>query len=221
LEIPALGLIIWDSGMGARSQMIPKFKVRICFLCLFAGRSAALYAQTPSPTPSPAPVQASTLLARSLAALTNGNSVQDTTLQGTANYTLGSTQGTGPATLQALGHLLSSLTLNLTGGQQGEIQNGAQAAWIGANGQQDLEALQNSLYPAAWFFPALSVGGFLQDASYSASFVGAEQFNGAQVNHVRISWTVSGTGDPATMSLLSQLSTSDLYLNATTQLPPP
>jgi hypothetical protein len=198
--------------------MISKFRVRtffICFICLIAGLFAALYAQTPSP----APVQVSTLLAGSVAALTGGNSIQDTTLQGTANYTLGSTQDTGPATLQALGHVLSSLTLNLTGGQQGEIQNGAQAAWIGANGQQNLEALQNSLYPAAWFFPALSVGGFAQDSNYSASFVGAEQFNGARVNHLRITWTVPGTGDPGTMALLSQLSTTDLYLNATTQLP--
>jgi hypothetical protein len=101
-------------------------------------------------------VQVGALLVASMAALTGGNAVQDVTLQGTANYTAGSTQSTGPATLEALGHLQSSLMLSLASGQQGEIQNGAQAAWIGTNGQQNLEALQNSLYPAAWFFPALA-----------------------------------------------------------------
>jgi hypothetical protein len=78
-------------------------------------------------------------------------------VQADANYVAGSDEESGSATLEALGDLESRVVLNLSGGQRTQIQNGQQAASVGANGQQQILPLHNSLNPAAWFFPALLV----------------------------------------------------------------
>jgi hypothetical protein len=110
----------------------------------------------------------------------------------------GSDEESGPATLEALGHLDSLVVLNLSGGQRQQVQNGSQAASTGPDGQQQLAPLLNSLNPAAWFLPALVIEGLLQDPSYSVTYSGIEDLNGASVRHFQA---------------------FDLYLDATTFLP--
>ena len=154
-----------------------------------------------------------------MAALTHGTVVTDAKLQGNVNYVAGSDEESGPATLEALGHLESLVVLNLSGGQRQQVQNGSQAASTGPDGQQQLAPLHNSLNPAAWFFPALVVEGLLQDPSYSVTYTGVEDLNGESVRHFQATRTPPGQGDAATMQLLLQLASFDLYLDATTFLP--
>jgi hypothetical protein len=55
----------------------------------------------------PSATQAATVLSQSLAALTHGTVVTDAKLQGNVSYVAGSDDESGPATLEALGHLES------------------------------------------------------------------------------------------------------------------
>jgi hypothetical protein len=167
----------------------------------------------------PGATQATALLAQSLAALTHGTAVTGVKVQADANYVAGSDEETGSATLEALGDLESRVVLNLSGGQRTQIQNGQQAASVGANGQQQILPIHNSLNPAAWFFPALLVQGLIQDPSYSVAYVGQETLNGASVQHLRATRTVPGKSDPATAALLLELTSFDLYLDPATFLP--
>jgi hypothetical protein len=162
----------------------------------------------------PSATKAAILLSQSLAALTHGTAVTDAKLQANVNYIAGSDEESGPATLEALGHLESLVVLNLSGGQRQQIQNGIQAASTGPDGQPQLAPLHNSLNPAAWFFPALLIEGLIQDTSYSVTCVGAENLNGASVQHLRAVRTLPGHGDAATMSLLLDLTGFDLYLDS-------
>lgn len=100
----------------------------------------------------PSTTQATALLAQSLAALTRGTAVADVQLQANVNYVAGSDEETGPATLEALADLESRVALSLSGGQRTWIQNGVRASYAGANGQQQILPLHNSLNPAPWFF---------------------------------------------------------------------
>jgi hypothetical protein len=45
--------------------------------------------------------------------------------------------------------------------------------------------LHNSLSWAPWFFPALAVGGLVQDPSFTVSYVGQETDAGLTVQHLR------------------------------------
>lgn len=129
--------------------------------------------------------QGVTLAAQSLAALTRGTVVTDAKLQGDVSFASGSDEETGPVTLEASGDLESRVDLSLSGGQRLLIQNGTQATWTGPDGRTHPEALHNSLSWAPWFFPALAVGGLVQDPSFTVSYVGQETDAGLTVQHLR------------------------------------
>ena len=192
-------------------MMILNPKVPVALLALAVGYSAAAYAGTSG--------QATALLARSLAALSSGQTIRDVKLQGAVNYVAGSDEETGPATLEAAGDVQNRVVLNLSGGQRTQIQNGVLASSTGPDGQTQLLPLHNSLNPAAWFFPALLVQGLLQDPSYSVTYDGIEDLNGASAHHFSAVRAPSGQGDAQTMALLGQLSAFDLYLGTGTLLP--
>ncbi len=143
----------------------------------------------------------------------------DAKLQANVNYAAGSDEESGSATLEALGHLDSLVALNLSGGERQQVQNGSQAASSGPDGQQQVAPLHNSLNPAAWFFPALFVEGLIQDASYSVTYVGAENLDGASVQHLQAVRAMPGQGDAGTLDLLLRLTAFDLYIDAGTFLP--
>jgi hypothetical protein len=191
--------------------MMANLKTRIFSLCLLTACGASLLPASDA--------QSTALLAASFAALSGTKSIQDAKLSGNVNYIAGSDEESGPATLEASGYFESRVTLNLSGGQRLSIQNGTQAAWTGPDGQLHPQALHNSLNWAAWFFPALAIGGVIQDPSYSATYIGLEAYAGSPAQHLRIVRQPPGRGDPATMALLLQLSSADLYLDPSTLLP--
>jgi hypothetical protein len=129
-----------------------------------------------------------TLAAQCLAALTHGTAVTDAKLEGNASFTSGADQESGPATLEASGHLESRVALSLSGGSRLLIQNGTEASWSGPDGQTHLQALHNSLDWAVWFFPALAISGVVQDPTYTASYIGAETYEGVSVQRICCKW---------------------------------
>jgi len=163
--------------------------------------------------------QAAVLISESLAALTHGQALTDVKIDATATYTAGSDEESGPAILEASGHLASRVTLYLSAGQRLQIQDGISAAWSGLDGVAHAQALQNSLGWAAWFFPALGIGGLAQDSTYTVTYIGPETYAGTPVQHLSAVRHLSGQGDPATMSLLLSLTSTDVYLDGSSLLP--
>src|SRR5579872_4149779 len=154
--------------------------------------------------------QALAFAAQAMAALTGGNTITDVTLTGNATRTVGSDQGSGPATLYAKGTAESRLDLSLSNGKRSEIRNsssGALGEWIDSNGSPHLFAPANCLTDAAWFFPTLSSLALANSQNQTLSYIGLETLNGASVQHLRSVWS----GD--------SLTTMDFYLDAISFLP--
>ncbi len=174
-----------------------------------------LHAQTQSTQPNPQLV-----LQSSLRVLAGTVSVTDTKLLAAVNYTAGSDVETGTAELEASGfdELLSVLTL--PSGTQTLVRQGMAEALTGADGQVQIAALHNSLYPAPWFMPALLVQGWLLPANnVTLGSATNEVRNGQNVIHIDAYRLPVGQLDALTGSYLVQASTADLYLDATTLLP--
>lgn len=172
-------------------------------------------AQTTAPVSDPSAVA---LANQALQALTGGTAVQDITFQGSANYTIGSNQQTGAATLVARGPLESLLTLSLPAGQRKEFRNGAAGVIVGSDGAAHAMAANNCYVDADWFFPALSLAALATDPTLIVTLVGPETHNGQQVQHLTLFHYPAGQS-PSMTSLVQRVSRMDLYLDATSLLP--
>lgn len=165
--------------------------------------------------------QALALLNAAVAALDVTTTVTDATLQANVGYTAGSDSESGPATLQAkissLGNE-SNLALTLSGGQRQEIRNGIAGVWVGIDGQPHAMATHNCFTDAVWFFPGLSLQAAVADPGVGMAYVGLENLGSASVQHIQLSRLLPGQTADLTSSIQT-LSTTDLYLDATSSLP--
>jgi hypothetical protein len=155
------------------------------------------------------------LAAQSIAALTGGSAISDVTLTGSVVWN-GSDAGT--ATLKALGIFESRMDLTLSSGMRTEIRDAqtgtAIGEWANPDSTAGRSAFQNCQTDAVWFFPAL--GSLTVGPNVVLSYIGQETRSGETVQHIR-SYTYSSTPPPGIS--MQQLSTMDLYLDATTFLP--
>ena len=165
--------------------------------------------------------QAVVLTTKAVSALNGTTSVTDVAVQATANYTAGSDEETGTATLLAKAGE-SRVTLTLSGGQRVEVRNNSsgapQGSWSGPDGVWHAMALHNCWTDTGWFFPALSFEAALNDPQVAIVYVGLESREGLSVQHVQFSRLVPGQSSNAT-ALIQQLSTTDVYLDAVSYLP--
>jgi hypothetical protein len=186
---------------------------------------AALFLVVPSafpqsnPTPTTSAPQAAALASQALASLIGTAQVNDVTLTGSGTRTAGSDVESGSVSLKALGTSQSRLDFSVASGTRSEIRDlnssaAPQGFWIGLDGSVHSMANQNCVTDAAWFFPPFSVLSQLSNTNLVASYVGQETKNGAAVQH--LSFAVQN-GD--TTGLSQQLSTEDIYLDASSYLP--
>lgn len=170
-----------------------------------------------SQSPPPSDPQALSYAAKSIAAITGGNSISDVTLTGNVTW---SGTDTGTATLMALGTGESRMDLALGSGTRTEIrdaQTGTQLGkWVNPDSSSGPYASQNCSTDAVWFFPAL--GSLAAGSNVVLSYIGQETRNGSAVQHIQsyiyaANWPSGVTPSP------QQLSTMDFYLDATTFLP--
>ncbi len=162
--------------------------------------------------------QAFALVNQAIKALDGQAVINDVVLEGTLSFTAGSDEETGSATFEGKVGNKSKVVLNLNGGQRQEIRSGQAGAWIGADQQKHLIALDNGLTDAVWFFPGLSLQAALANPTLAMSYVGEETREGLAVQHLRLSRVIPGQSAAAT-ALIQALSTMDLYLDATSSLP--
>lgn len=157
------------------------------------------------------------ILQRSLAAMAPSAAVADAKLEGTARYTAGSGDESGPAVLEAAGTSESRVTLSLTSGQRLEIRSDGQGAWATGDGVEHAMALHNCWAPGNWFAPAALLRGLIA-GGYTLSYSGREEIGGAAVEHI-VSSAPAGAQSGGESAVIQQLSSLDIYLDAATYLP--
>ena len=177
--------------------------------------AAAQTSQTVQPATSSSDATAVLLAQKSIAALTGGTPVTDVTLNGNVISTLSSAYDSGTATLQAKGLAESRVDMNLSSGSRSDVRSAATGVPSGAwqrNGSGPVAYAQHNCWTdAAWFFPPLSALTQTANAGFVFSYIGAEQHNGVNSQHIRVSQTGS--------QRIQDLSTMDFYLDATSGLP--
>lgn len=187
---------------------------KILSLLTIALIASPLWAAT-APASDP---QAVAFAAKSITALTGGTGVADVTLNASVIAISGSDRETGTGTFRAKANMQSRVDLVLSGGTVSEVRNvssgGAAGAWSRNGGAPSAQAGHNILTDAAWFFPALSSLAQFANSNYVFKYVGAEQHNGVNTQHIQIS-LVPSTSLPG----LQILSTTDYYLDSSTLLP--
>lgn len=189
--------------------------------CIFALPASAQQTSTPvaqNPT-------AVTLAAKSIALLSGTVQIADITLTGTATRIAGSDTGSGTATLKAQGTSSSRMDLSLSDGTFSEIRTSTSGApqgqWLAPNGAYNSMAMHNCFTDAAWFFPALTVLSQTSNPYLTISYVGQATKNGIQVQHLHFAFTsaVSATSLAGLADPLVALSSTDVYLDASSLLP--
>jgi len=155
---------------------------------------------------------------RAIAALTQGTAVSDVTLSANVVSTFASSHNTGTGTFQAKGTSESRVNLSLTSGARSEIR-GLTTYGLPTGGWQ-LNGAALTAYPqhncwtdAAWFFPSFSSLSQTTNPAFVFKYVGQEQYNGTNVQHIEVSQVSSQN------PTLARLSTMDFYLDAVSFLP--
>lgn len=173
-------------------------------------------------TPTPRDAQAVSVLQRSLAALVGTTNLNDVTLNANANWTAGSDEETGSATLKATAIGQGRIDLSLSSGPRSEVIDASQAAptgsWCGTDGTWHSMVAHNLYTDPTWFFPAFLINRALSTSSYAVSPMDAETQNGVAVEHVQIYQQQSGTTSESA-TLIQGLTQIDLYFSPSTLLP--
>ena len=190
---------------------------RHAIAAVFLGLTVSAVAQNVQP-PASDPMAVS-LVQQSLAALTGGAPIIDVTLNANVISIYGSDNETGTGTFAAKGTTESRVDLTLSGGTRSDVRNQANGIPAGAwaqNGAPSTPYAQHNCWnDAAWFFPALSSLTQTANPSYIFKYIGQAQHGGINVQHIRVFQVVQND----TTGVFQRLSTVDLYLDATTNLP--
>jgi hypothetical protein len=164
----------------------------------------------------------STLVAQSIAILTNGNVVNDAVVNANATLTAGSATETGTAKLELSGSQLSRFDLTLETATHSEVRNDSagfpDGAWADTDGTWYQMPADQCWTPGAWFSPLawlLTASG----ADGVVSYVANETYNGVAVDHLQVYRAIPATQPSSVTNLLQKLSTFDIYLDSTSHLP--
>jgi hypothetical protein len=158
-----------------------------------------------------------TYAAQAITALTNGNSINDVTLNANVTSTLGDSSDTGTGTFEAKGINESRVDLNLNSGARSDVRNIATGApggaWARNGAASTAYASHNCWTDAAWFFPALSALTQNANPGFIFAYIGQEQHGGVNTQHIQVyQWASQGPPN------LGQLSKIDFYLDPVSSL---
>jgi hypothetical protein len=162
--------------------------------------------------------QALKFAAQSVAAMTGGAAVSDVTLNANVISIPGSARKTGSGTFCAKGFRQSRMDLVLSAGTLSETRafgaKGPSGAWARNNATPIAQVSHNTQTDAAWFFPALSSLGQFANPDYLFRYIGQEQHEGVNTQHIQIA-LVTTFPTPGVQAL----SMADFYLDSATLLP--
>ena len=165
-----------------------------------------------------------TWVMQAMQALTGGTQVSSVTESGTAVWNPGGGQGTGSISLQSTGNTNSEVQLTTSAGNRTEQRSWASddsgpiGQWTDLEGNQHQMAQHNCWTDAVWFFPALSMLSDYSDPTMIYNDLGAEQYDGVNVEHIQAYRYIAGLPQ-GIQSELQRLSTVNYYLNSQTAIP--
>ena len=157
-------------------------------------------------------------LQASATAMIGASTLQDVTLNGSAEAITGADDETGSFTFRATAAGSSRIDLVFTSGTRSETRQFGQGApygaWMNEDGVQHPSAQHNLMSGYDWPFPELILNQFLTDPLMSVAFVGQE----GTLLHLSGYEQRSGVSSAAN-SLLQHITQVDLWLDSTTLLP--
>jgi hypothetical protein len=190
---------------------MPTSRKLALILALCASAGFAISQQTASPQ----------AILTGVVALLGATNTQSTTLSGSAEFIAGSTDDTGSFTASCSVAGSSQLQLQLASMSRTETRQTTSGipsgTWTDSLGQQHAIAGHNLFTTASWFCPHLALSSFVQNAGLTIQFVGDETRNGIAVAHFTV--LVPALDSSAQSSFLSQLTSTEIYLDAQSQFP--
>ena len=189
---------------------------RLSVAVVFLLSAVSAVAQQNLPASDPLAVS---LAQQSVTALTRGATVNDVTLNANVTSIFGSDNESGTATFAAKGIGQSRIDLTLSGGTRTDVRNIVggfpTGAWNRNGGTSTAYAGHNCWTDAAWFFPVLSSLAQTANPNVIFKYIGQEQHGGVNTQHIRAFRIVQQD----TGGVFQRLSTTDFYLDATSNLP--
>lgn len=202
----------------------------MCLLRTYSALTLSFFLVVPPPAQgrsnrphqAPVAVQRDTAAIRlaqlSVQTLLGNQSLTDATVEGTASFTAGSDEETGPFTLEVKGDQESKLVLNLSGGARQEIRQLQTGAWVGPDGQKHSSALHNCWINASTLLPVFSLAAALSNSHVATAYLGQATINGVSADHLQLSQVIPGQNSKMTTEI-QQLSAMDIYLDQASHLP--
>ena len=145
--------------------------------------------------------------------------IQDLKLSGTGLWMSGPDSLSGNVTLEVKGKAESRVEIDAV--PRLEVVDASnvppKGQWTGTDGTPHPMALHNCFLPTAWFAPHVALQLAI-DASGALSYVGQEQHNGVNADHVRVLRPIP-MKSPGPTALNADFANFDLYLDATSHLP--
>jgi len=170
---------------------------------------------------SPPATSAAALLQQSLVVQIGNIQISDVILIGTARRIAGSDDESGTVTLKVLSSTAARLDFNFPSGPRSEFrlprQDNPTGGWSGPDGIVHLIANHNLISDWAWF-PVFTLAASSRDSNYAVTIIGSETRNGQSVIHLSVSQQFPSLSSD-TAILMSHLSQTDIFLDATTRLP--
>lgn len=186
------------------------------------GQTTSISAGTQQQTTSTSTLDATASLGQSLLALTGGQTISDVVLTGTVIRTAGSAVETVPIKFEAKGFSESKVEFTSSAFVASEVfglSGGIPACqWADAKGVVHQTPTHNCMVPV-WFFPELSPLGTVGNTNTAVALVGSETYNGAAVDHYRITQTFGQPKPVGSALFLGDTIKSDLYCDQSTHLP--
>lgn len=183
-------------------------------LALFLPLSSEVPAQTPT-------VEAATTIARASQAFSAGKPVTSVEMTGTAKWTVGSTEDSGPAKLTANISGENRAEFDLSQGtrveSQSSIGDGRTCTWSGKDGIAHDVSTADCWTATVWFLPQLALQGNGQQAKLNVQSTDA-----THVRHQVAFPSEVASSQPAAAALYSRIqkwSQTDLTLDPATALP--
>ena len=193
----------------------------VLFFALFAG--SFIQPGWSQSSTSPAPTTVASVLSSASKAFSNDVSIHSVTLTGTVNSIAGSDNENGNVTLTASADGSYQINLQLSQSARTETQtsfaSGQQCTWSGTDAVAHAVAAHNCMTTVAWFLPDAALLGGQQPQAFASILEGTAATALNQGIDLRQQQTPPSAVSAYGVTLLTHLSTMDIYYDPTTYLP--
>lgn len=205
----------------SRTRALVFFSVLLPIGSVSARQFSAPEAASPS-LPTSADPTAVAAVQKSLAAQSNGVTIADITMTGTARRIAGSDDETGTVVVRAVSTGDARMDLSFPSGPSTEIfgnsDKGPVGAWSGPDGVEKPIPVFDSVTDPAWFSPAMMLGKWMLPSRTIASGADTQTKDGQSVTHLSV-YRIFSQSPSHIQAMMQRDSKMELYLDPQTSLP--